>query len=342
VGAKGLSSYSSGNLVIQRRQSQTNRPGAASAASRNVFTLIKLLACRGVAHRAKRSSNFTLIELLVVIAIIAILASMLLPALTAAKDVAKLAADSSNLKQIGLAGFAYTGDNNTHFPLTVYGLWWTTGPHAWLGKGGSIGYGEVTQRPLNTYLGYDTDGEEVPIARCSMDYSWLREGKHNFYDGYGTSFSGSPTDHIFTGLGLCGIQEIGPLPNHNNKHKPWRSATIESIDNPTTMVFMVNQAAKNHLLGSCHYGEAYNTDFGTWDPHGGYRFPFSFIDGHVGVHKVWPGKGFAIDAGGDPSWLNEFDFTNGVGGQNRPNACDPGPDYWLGTAQPKPACHDDL
>lgn len=100
--------------------------------------------CR--AERAVRKRNrFSLIELLIVIAIISILASLLLPALQAAREKANAISCMNNLKTLGMGMGTYLNDSGDDLPpfrerTNYHSAYW-----------------------IQALLGYDSHGEESSV-----------------------------------------------------------------------------------------------------------------------------------------------------------------------------------
>jgi prepilin-type N-terminal cleavage/methylation domain-containing protein/prepilin-type processing-associated H-X9-DG protein len=101
--------------------------------------------------------GFTLIELLVVIAIIAVLIALLLPAVQSAREAARRAQCSNNMKQIGL------GMHNYH---TTHGTFPLGGTYAAYSIGYNIGWGSWSAQAL--MLGYL---EQMPLYN-SANFNW--------------------------------------------------------------------------------------------------------------------------------------------------------------------------
>jgi prepilin-type N-terminal cleavage/methylation domain-containing protein len=129
--------------------------------------------------RHRPGGAFTLIELLVVVAVVAMLIGILLPALGAARNAARLGVSMSNIRQLAVGSSSYSFDHREHHPIRMsysygsvdgYTTWNFGGKNNhvfWRTHDGGQWDEPAYSRSLNRYI-----YPEVPIPQPPGWYDW--------------------------------------------------------------------------------------------------------------------------------------------------------------------------
>lgn len=141
-------------------QAHLEPPNPATFHARGGPTFVPLRYAPWAGPRSSRRRAFTLLELLIVIAIIAILAALLFPVFARAREAARKATCSSNLRQVGLALEMYVQDYDETLPDN-------DDPFLWMGR--------RWRWALKTYLAYA--GRRDPTAPADPNRS-VNNGNH--------------------------------------------------------------------------------------------------------------------------------------------------------------------
>ena len=275
----------------------TLNPGRAHRPRREKISL------RG---RAPLQNGFTLIELLVVIAIIAILASLLLPALAAAKKKMQTANCISNLHQWGLAVQIYASDNNDAVPCdgtttpsnTGYGQYApdngnTTGaaspldPYAWFTVLPSL----MASHPLSYYYGqsvpikqkYPLPGNDDPASK--MWYCPAAQISPSDWNAGG--FLGNGKYGLFcyaTDLDLKLKSDIQNGVQGNGYYWP-NTPKIANIHIPSAQVYMFETTFSPTLEGGRNSGTYPSARWNYFPKRHSKGGVICFLDGHAAYYK---------------------------------------------------------
>ena len=243
----------------------------------------------GCGVKARRRA-FTLIELLVVIAIIAILAGLLLPALAAAKQKARITQCLSNMKQMQLCYLMYVGDNGDNLPPNET----PAAADSWI-----IGNAQTDTTPVNIEAGLLYQYcQSAAIYVCPADTLMINAPADPLH-GHPTAYQAPQTrtcsiDFALGGLTAGGVHEGGTYDGVTTLI----SYSQILVPGPSEKIVFVDEGQNSVDDGCCGINPV-SSGKNTWWNLAGCRHnngcTFSFADGHV---EYWKWHGSAVIADG--------------------------------------------